>query len=227
MTLINHNLIIDCLSELSCEKRQRQLWLSDGRSEEWSSLTEAYLGLFDDSGLSHKLDSEGTEFGKEVDSSLRRLEEVVTKIDDDRSPEKVMTDTQMEKVRDIASSVLDQILSIGARNGERIVHRLLELCDEDRQRRLWLLANPRSSLEEVYWHLFTGDDYWGYLDFGEQKRELSSMFSQLEELVGNLEPYRVRLPIEFITDPKMGIVREMASRIIRKLERLGVSIPPP
>ena len=225
-SLINHNWIIDCLFELSCEKRQRELWLSDGSSGEWSCLTEAYCRLFDDSALCYKLDSEGTEFGMDVDSSLRRLEKIILEVDDHRTPEKVIADPRMATVREVASSVLGQILLFGSRNSERIVRRLLELRDEERQRRLWMPAdNPRSSLKEVYWHLFTGNDYWGYLDFGSAKQELSSMFSRLEELVADLEPYRVRPPTEFIIDPKMVIVRETASGIIRILDRLGIPIP--
>ena len=225
-SLINHKWIIDRLFELGCEKRQRELWLSDGSSGEWSCLAEAYCGLFDDSALCYKLDSGGTEFGVDVDSSLRRLEKIIVEIDDHRTPEEVIADPRMATVREMASGLLGRILLIGSRDSERIVRRLLELRDEERQRRLWVPAdNPRSSLKEVYWHLFTGDDYWGYLDLGARKQELSSMFSQLEELVADLEPYRARPPTEFITDPKMAAVRETASGIAQKLGRLGIPIP--
>lgn len=95
---------------------------SDGSSGEWSSLTETYCGLFeDDSALFYKLDSEGIEFGMDVDSSLRRLEKIIVEVDDHRTPEEVFADPRMASVREMASGVLGRILLIGSRDSERIV----------------------------------------------------------------------------------------------------------
>ena len=227
---LNHRALIDGLQELESESEQEWLWLSDGSNGYWSCLEEAYYGLFDDSTFAYQVESGETELGAHIDSMLRDLDDVLMEVDGNRPPEQVIADPKMKTVRAMASRTLSEVMAAGARNRERIIGRVLELSDEKRQRSFWIPAGggleARSSLWEVNWHLFTGEDFWRYLDVGDRPiwrdvgdsgPELFAMFSQLEKLVLDLDPYGYRTSGELIADPKMVPVRRMAARIIEKL----------
>ena len=221
MTLLNHEQIIDGLFEFSNEKEQRRLWLGEGQ-EKWkeiSSFIEASCMLFGDSALDEKLYSQGTEFGTEVDSMLREIDELTRAIDTHRRQEKIIADPKMAIVRRVASTAHGHIMSMGRKNIGRILDRVVEWRDEDRQRMLWLPSAekpPMSSPHCADWHLFHGKDYWGYLDLGADKRELSTRFWDLSLLVADLRTFD-RRPESVLADPLMGPIREMAARIARKL----------
>ena len=222
--LLNHEQIIDGLFEFSNEEEQRRLWLGEGQ-EKWkeiSSLIEARCMLFVDSALDEKIYSQGTEFGTKVDSMLREIDELTCAIDTHRRQEKIITDPKMALVRRVASAAHGRIMSMGRKNVGRIFDRVLEWRDEDRQRTLWLPSAgkpPRSSPHCADWHLFHGKDYWGYLDLGANKRELSVRFWDLSLLVGDLRTFS-RPPESVLADPLMEPIREMAARIA---SRLGIA----
>ena len=216
--LIHHADVINGLSQFASEAEQRRLWLSAGG--EVSSFVEAYCWLFEDSCLLDVLDSGETEFGAEVDQMFRDLDALLMEIDYGRPQEKVIADPKMAKVRELASEALRRVIAKGSKNASRITGRLLEWRDEERQRRLWLPAGdatPTSSPDDAYWHLFHGKDYWGYLDLGERKRELSEMFFELSKLVSTLKTFNPRPPEQVIADPMMPAIREMAGRVAGKL----------
>ena len=217
MMLINHKQVIGGLQQLRSEAEQRRLWLSDG--DEVSSFIEAYCELFVDSSLERALDSGETEFGAEVDRMLWDLDAVLIEIDDDRPVEKVIADPEMAKVRELASELLRRVMAKGSKNPSRITARILEWRDKERQKRLWWPggkdAKPMSSPYDAYWHLFHGRDYWGYLDLGERKRELSELFLELDSLVWTLS--KSPPPEQVMVDPMMPAIREMAGRIAGKL----------
>lgn len=221
MTLLNHEQIIDGLFQFANEKEQRRLWLGEGQEKwkEFSSFEEAYCELFDDSALDTKLYSQGTEFGPEVDAMLREVDDLIDAINSDRSPEKIITDPKMVAVRRVASTTLGHIMSMGRKNSGRILDRVMEWRDEERQRMLWLPSAekpPMSSPHCADWHLFHGKDYWGYLDLGADKRELSTRFWDLSLLVADLRTFD-RRPESVLADPLMEPIREMAARIACKL----------
>ena len=219
MMLINHEQVIGGLQQLRSEAEQRRLWLSDG--DEVSSFVEAYCELFVDSCLTDALDSGETEFGAEVDRMLGDLNAVLMEVDNDRPAEKVIADPKMAKVKELASESLRLVMTKGSKNPSRITARILGWRDKERQRRLWLPAGkdakPMSSPYDAYWHLFHGKDYWGYLDLGERKRELSEIFLELDNLVWTLDKSTLRPPEQVIADPMMPAIREMAGRIAGKL----------
>ena len=222
MTLINHEQIIDGLFQLGNEREQRRLWLAEGPKEknERSSFVEAWHGTFTDSALLDKLCSQGTEFGKEVDAMLMELHHLTDAIDGYSPEHEIVDDPRMVMVRKIASTVRDRIMSMGRKNSGRILDRVVEWHDEDRQRMLWLPGAekpPMSSPHCADWHLFHGKDYWGYLDLGADKRELSTRFWDLSLLVADLRTFD-RRPESVLADPLMVPIREMAARIARKLE---------
>ena len=220
MTLLNHGTIIDRLFEFANEEEQRRLWLGEGQ-ENWteiSSFVEAGCELFQGSALDRKLYFQGTEFGPEVDAMLRAIDDLTLAINGDRYDEEIITDPKMDVVRRVASTAHGRIMSMGRKNSGRIVDRVMEWGDEERQRMLWLpdaeKQPPRSSPYCAYWHLFHGKDYWGYLDLGADKRQLSTLFWDLSVLVSKMRTFR---PEAVLADPLMDPIREMAARIARKL----------
>ena len=221
MTLLNHEQIIDRLFEFSNEEEQRRLWLGEGQ-EKWteiSSFVEAGCELFQGSALDSKLYSEGTEFGPEVDAMLRAIDDLTLAINGHRHDEEIIADPKMDVVRAVASRAHGCIMSMGRKNSRRILDRVVEWRDEERQRLLWLPRAgepPKSSPRCANWHLFNGNDYWGYLDLGARKREFSTLFWDLLLLVADLRTYS-RRPEEILADPLMEPIREMAARIARKL----------
>lgn len=221
--LINHEQIIDGLFQLGSEHEQRRLWLAKGpkQKNEMSSFVEAWHGLFTDSVLLDKLHSQGTEFGMEVDAMLMELYDLTDAIDGYKLEDEIVSDPGMVKVRKIASSALRRIMFMGRKNSGRIVDRVSEWRDEEKQRKLWLPtidgSMPRSSPYDAAWHLFHGKDYWGYLDLGTEKRELSALFRGLGSLVFRLKTYVSRPPEAVLADPLMEPIRETAAQIARKL----------
>ena len=224
MILLNHEMIIGRLSEISSERQQVELWLSDGSNGKWSCLTEAYLGLFDDSALAQKLETEGTVFGSEIDSVLTRLDQMLVEIDDDRPEEEKIIDLKMADARDLATTVLERIMAAGSMNAGRISDRLLEWRDMEMQRKLWLPAAdgemPESKPYDAAWHLLRGKDYWGYLDLGKRRRDFSRMFDELEQLIFGHVRVEFRPPEHVISDPAMRPVRQLAARIMKRLEEV-------
>ena len=224
MTLINHQQIIDGLFQLGSEREQRRLWLAEGPKgqNEMFSFVEAWHELFTDSVLLDKLCSQGTEFGMEVDAMLMELYHLTDAIDVYKPEEEIVADPRMIMVRKIASTVREHIMSMGRKNSSRILDRVVEWRDEERQRMLWLAdaeEPPRSSPHCADWHLFHGKDYWGYLDLGANKRELSTRFWDLSLLVNDLRTFN-RPPESVLADPLMEPIRERAARIA---SRLGIA----
>ena len=221
--LINHEQIIDGLIQLGSEREQRRLWLREGpkKSNERSSFIEASCVLFDDSALMDKVESGGTEFGADVDEILNLLFQLTTEIlRESLSQSEAIRDPRMARARALALGALRSIMSMGSRNSTRIIDRVNEWRDEERQKRLWLPtrdSKPRSSPYCADWHLFHGKDYWGYLDLGVEKRELSALFREMGSLVFRLKTYVWRPPKVVIADPLMEPIREMAARIAGKL----------
>lgn len=63
-------------------------------------------------------------------------------------------------------------------------------------------------------------DYWGYLEMGARRSELTQMFLELDKLVWPLAMQGNRPSDQTIADPRMRDVRQMAARILRALERV-------
>ena len=220
-TTLNHQSILCALRELSSASEQRRLWLSDGVATlEVSSFVEACCQLYDDSALQERLEAGGTEFGIEVDNALEELGKATDAIDAERPPEQIIADPKMANVRKLAKSVLRKVMSMGSKNNRRIIDRLVEWRDEEKQMKLWLStedAEPISSPDEAHWHLFLGEDYWEYLDLGTRRGEFSKVFWEFNILVLTVVGGGPRTPEQIMADPGMIRVREMADRILQKL----------
>lgn len=223
--LVNHEKVICGLQELSSESTQRRLWLSDGSSGEVSSFIENYLELFQGACLLEAISIGETEFGKEVDAMLTDLEQQFgVLVDEWQSEEEAIADPRMVGVRELAATTLRGILAAGSKNAARITARLVEWQSEKRQNELWLPGTDGTSAistpRDAAWHLFLGKDYWGYLEMGARRSELTRMFLELDKLVWPLAMRGNRPSDQIIADPRMRGVRQMAARILRALERV-------
>ncbi len=227
---LNHHYILVDLRTLGSEAEQRGLWLGEGTQTdgEMCSFVEACCGLFDDSALGEKLYSSGTEFGPDVDAALREIDKLTDAIDDDRPQEEIIADPVMAKMRQVASDAFRRIMSMGGRNRQRIIDRLLEWRDVDVRRRLWFPSGDgieaESSPRNAQWALFRGKDCWMYLDLGRREREFSPLFFELDKRISRLD-YDRRPLEDVLSDPLMMYVGQMAARIIEKLETSVRDIP--
>ena len=104
MKYLNQKLVIECLHELNDRQLQERLWMAKDSSKQ-SSFVEAVEGLFTDSGLGDGLAVGKTGFSKEVESEIRKLEIQLSKVRS-RDARAVIDDPAMQKVRDLAASVL-------------------------------------------------------------------------------------------------------------------------
>ncbi|SRR6266498_586080 len=106
MNRLNRNLILECLNELSDRQLQESLWMGIIPNQQ-SSFEEAVEGLFTDSGLGDELSKGKTGFSTEVETKLHELECQLAKVDAKGGPAKVINDSAMPRVRDLAAVALE------------------------------------------------------------------------------------------------------------------------
>jgi hypothetical protein len=100
----------DSLAEWASEDEQRRLWLSDGANgAEVSSFSEAWEGLFTDTGLGSDLDRGRVVFNASTDAMLQKLDTLISRIDAERTPDQIIADIKMREVRLLAASLLPLI----------------------------------------------------------------------------------------------------------------------
>ena len=104
---VHANLVTAFLRDLSDKEFQEQAWTGklDGVT---ASFDECVNGLFDDSGLGDALDT-GSVYSDDVDDDLRRLGDLVDRIDARRSAEAILDDPDLALVRDLARDILARI----------------------------------------------------------------------------------------------------------------------
>lgn len=107
MTQVVRDLVVDALRESGDEGRQRHLWFASSGLEA-SSFTECMSRLLDDSGLSDALDGPLVVYTTEIDARLRELRTLLSKIDDSRSPEAILADHRLRRVRALALRILSE-----------------------------------------------------------------------------------------------------------------------
>jgi hypothetical protein len=99
--------MLDCLRELSDRKEQERLWLSTGAGgADVSSFTEAWCGLFDDSGLKTNLERGCTGLGAAADSALLQLRDQLRQVDRRAGPTGIIASPEMARVRGLAREAL-------------------------------------------------------------------------------------------------------------------------
>lgn len=106
---VGHEHVVDALRELSDERLQRLLWLSDGTGgADVSSLVECIERLYTDSGLGEALRS-GSVYGLDVDADLRLLARELDRIDGQLDPATLLADPVMIHVRSSAAALLGRL----------------------------------------------------------------------------------------------------------------------
>jgi hypothetical protein len=105
--LIDH--VREALDELSDHEYQARVWTGRGADDEMSSFVECIARLYDDSGLERALDADEPVFGSPIDDELRRLGDLVRKVDVTQSPDELIDHPRMQLVRDRAAAIIRAI----------------------------------------------------------------------------------------------------------------------
>lgn len=110
--MINLELVLEALRELSDANYQAILWT--GKSEgEQSSFTEAVCVLFDDAGLAREIDSGSLEktYSNALCECVRQLRTLVALIDDTGSPRQTLKQSRMHNVRELSYELREMFLA--------------------------------------------------------------------------------------------------------------------
>jgi hypothetical protein len=99
------------LRELSDEDAQARLWSSSGGTEA-SSLTEAKSRLWDDSGLADAMER-GVGYSDSIDMQLRRLRQVLRRIDENAPVTVLLRSEDLAEVRSLANKILAALRDFG------------------------------------------------------------------------------------------------------------------
>lgn len=104
----------NCLAELADIDFQRRVWLSESKSEV-SSFSELKAQLFDDTGLSDVIDDLWLDsyFGKEIADKFRKLDKLISTINEFTEPSVLIEQTEMQQIRNLAKEIL---IAIEAKN---------------------------------------------------------------------------------------------------------------
>jgi hypothetical protein len=98
-------LVRQALNELADADYQRRVWAGEG-GDEMSSFEECVELLFGDSGLDVALERSQPVYGSTVDDELRKLHDLVARINGSRSTEEILQDPALDGVRELASAIL-------------------------------------------------------------------------------------------------------------------------
>jgi hypothetical protein len=104
-------IVEEALRELSDEREQARLWTSPG-APEVSSLAEAKSRLWDDSGLSVAMER-GVVYSDEIDAQLRRLREVLHRLDENAPVAELLASPELAAARSLANGLLISLRNFG------------------------------------------------------------------------------------------------------------------
>lgn len=105
--------VLSALRELADLEYQRRVWTGRDRHGEMSSFEECVATLLDDSGLSVELDARGPVFDARIDAELQSLRLALARIDTHRSPDALVADPEMSRVRVQAAGILRELTGSG------------------------------------------------------------------------------------------------------------------
>lgn len=111
MTQVLDEVVEEALRELSDEEVQARLWRSPGRPEV-SSLAEAKSRLWDDSGLGAAMER-GEVYNTLIDSQLRRLRDVLRRVDENAPVDAILSSTDLATARELANELLETLRNFG------------------------------------------------------------------------------------------------------------------
>jgi hypothetical protein len=111
VTHVLDDIVEEALRELSDEDAQTRLWSSSGGTEV-SSLTEAKSRLWDDSGLGDAMER-GVVYGDSIDMQLRRLRDILRRIDENMPVAALLRSEDLAEVRSLAIELLQALRDFG------------------------------------------------------------------------------------------------------------------
>jgi len=101
--------VMEGLRELSDREFQLRAWTGRGNEGEMSSFVEAIETLYTDSGLSDALDGKQVAFDENLDEDLRRLGDLVVRMDSARFTPAQIDEQDMEEVRKLAQMIVTRL----------------------------------------------------------------------------------------------------------------------
>jgi hypothetical protein len=108
MTKIYHNIIRDCLKELSDKAYQERVWTGSSPSE-MSSFEEAFEQLYGGTGLDSAYGKGEQIYGEPIDSLLKNFETMLQNTPHKGPASKLIEDEKMILVRKMAAHILSLI----------------------------------------------------------------------------------------------------------------------
>jgi hypothetical protein len=111
VTRVLDEIVEEALRELSDEQAQARLWRSSGGTEV-SSLAEAKSRLWDDSGLADAMER-GEIYNAPIDSQLRRLRDVLRRVDENEPVDALLASTDLATARALANELLEALRNFG------------------------------------------------------------------------------------------------------------------
>lgn len=109
MTRVLTEAVLSALRELADLEYQRRVWTGRDRHGAMSSFEECVATLLDDSGLGLGLEARGPVFDARIDAELQSLRLALARIDTQRSPDALVADPEMSRIRDQAAAVLREL----------------------------------------------------------------------------------------------------------------------
>jgi Lon protease-like protein len=102
------------LEELASKEEQERLWLGRNK-DEISSFEEARCGVFDDAGLTRAIDSGflADNYSEAFCGKVDELHRSVKSIPDNSKPEDVLNHPEMERIRCLATALLEMLPNEG------------------------------------------------------------------------------------------------------------------
>lgn len=107
MNCVDLKILFDALIELGDLDVQRKLWLPGG--QEMSSFADAVERMFTDSGLGSAIDLGGVVFSAEIDHDIILLRKLLSQIDRNHGPQRLIYDKSMPLIREKAISIFNEI----------------------------------------------------------------------------------------------------------------------
>ena len=106
--------ILECLRHLSDPEWQERVWVRGAIPGVESSLSELTCQLYDDTGLGDALDESNGDIvlSLEADSLLRKLDHLLSKIDDSEDIQVTLFSAQWQKVVKLATETAKEVMKL-------------------------------------------------------------------------------------------------------------------
>ena len=115
---IFQDILIPALENLASEAHQRYTWFPNAEGD-MSSLIEDVNNVFNDASVTDALENNQIIYDRKVTEALRELDDAQAPVNEDRDPEEIINDPQMQVVREKAARVLE-LIKVSEREGNTV-----------------------------------------------------------------------------------------------------------